>query len=483
MRRAVAIAIQCTEGLNGFLVFLVGLQLDGLLVFPFENGRFARFNLRRAVAIAIQCAEGLDGFLVLLAVHQGSGGGVGLGVLSFLAFRGSVRIGAQLGEERNGRVEVVGLPFGGSFGVFRFISGGVIGAVLVGSQFLERVVGGLCLLCATGFQPQRKLIGAFQRPLVRVLIARNIFVYILSGIRIFAIRHQHTHVLIKGFLKACVRFFIVCFRQKQVICCGGLFIVLLFVQLRREVHDVLVHARCGGGVRFTNHLAQRAPAFLLLKLALGFREVAVEDFVRQRRISGLCILEKENAVVDLAGFLVLLVRLIAERGEVLDIHARFLEVAQRGQALDGGFVVTAIARLQTARVHDVFAAVLVIVQRFKGRNGLVIFPGLYVRDGLIVGILHPRALGLGGERGVGRDVNGRPFEAVQRLERGDCGLIVAAVACLNGTGVGDVFRAILIALQRFKVLDGLRIVPVPHGLHGLLIFALFADGARAKPQR
>ena len=68
--RAVAIAVQDAKSLDGLLIFLVGLQLDSLLVFPFENGCFAGFNLFGAVAVAVQDAKSLDGFLVFLVSLQ-----------------------------------------------------------------------------------------------------------------------------------------------------------------------------------------------------------------------------------------------------------------------------------------------------------------------------------------------------------------------------------------------------------------------------
>ena len=208
--------------------------------------------------------------------------------------------------------------------------------------------------------------------------------------------------------------------------------------------DVFIHARFGRRVLFWDHFTQRTPVVLLLERALGLRQIAVKDFIRQRRFSGLYVLEKQDAVVDLACFLVFLLCLIAERRIVLDVHARFLEITQRAQALDRGLVIAAVACLQTACVHDVFAAVLVAVQRFKGGNGLVIPSGHHVRDSLIVGTPYSHLLGLVGERGIGRDIDGGLLETVQRLERLDCGFVVAAVACLNGAGVGDVFCAVLV---------------------------------------
>ena len=159
-------------------------------------------------------------------------------------------------------------------------------------------------------------------------------------------------------------------------------------------------------------------------------QIAVEDFIRQRGDAGLNVLKEQNFIVNGGRLLVALVRFIRKRGIVLDIHSRFLEVAQRGQALDRGIVIAAVARLQAARVHDVLFAVLVIVQRFKGRDRRVVVSGFHVRDSLIVDVLHSRLLGFVGKRGVRRDVYSGLLKSVQRFKRLDGILVIAAVARL-----------------------------------------------------
>ena len=174
--------------------------------------------------------------------------------------------------------------------------------------------------------------------------------------------------------------------HQQRIRLHGRFVVLLFSPLGRVRHDLFIHQRIRGRILFPQQILKLAQITVILRAEpedCSF-QIAVEDFIRQRGDAGLNVLKEQNFIVNGGRLLVALARLIRKRGIVLDIHSRFLEVAQRGQALDRGIVIAAVARLQATRVHDVLFAVLVALQRLKGFNRPVVLSGLHVRDGLIV---------------------------------------------------------------------------------------------------
>ena len=158
------------------------------------------------------------------------------------------------------------------------------------------------------------------------------------------------------------------------------------MHLRCIGHNILIHPRFGGCILFAGQLVQLMPTIIIILFyfPLRFCQIAVEDFIRHCDNAGLNVLKEQNFIVNGGRLLVALVRFIRKRGIVLDIHSRFLEIAHRGQALDRGIVIAAVARLQATRVHDVLFAVLVALERLKGFNRPVVLSGLHVRDGLIV---------------------------------------------------------------------------------------------------
>ena len=245
------------------------------------------------------------------------------------------------------------------------------------------------------------------------------------------IRHEGVRIIIGRFLKRAFRLSIPSAHQQRIRL-HGRFVVLLFSPLGRVRHDLFIHQRIRGRILFPQQILKLAQITVILRAEpedCSF-QIAVEDFIRQCGNAGLYVLKEQNFIVNGGRLLVALVRFIRERGIVLDIHSRFLEIAHRGQALDRGIVIAAVARLQATRVHNVLAAVLVIVQRFKGRDRCIVVSGFHVRGSLIVDALHPRLLGFVGKRGVRRDVYSGLLKSVQCFKRLDGSFVIAAVARL-----------------------------------------------------
>ena len=232
--------------------------------------------------------------------------------------------------------------------------------------------------------------------------------------------------------------------------------VLLFRPAFGARHDVFVHLCVRGRVFLIDQFFQLLHAGIIQfpDQPVGFRQLAVEDFVRQDGRARLYILEKQDFFVDLTGGFVFLRGFVRERGIVFDIHARFLEIAQRFQAFDGGFIISAVARLQAPCVHDIFAAVLKAVQIFKSRDGFVVVTGLYVGHGFVVGILHLNLRGFARERGVGFYINGGLFEVSKRFEAADCCFVITGFAGFQCPRIGDIAGAVFEAVKALKRCDG-----------------------------